>query len=96
MSAYVLIIRNETKDPTGMANYRAIAKDVPTLKMEILVSKSCQFKVLEGSEPESVVVMRFPTVDDALEWYNSDAYQEALPHRLSAADTRVILVEGVA
>ena len=95
MSAYVLIIRDETKDPVGMENYRAIAKDVPTLKMDILVSKSCNFKVLEGSEPESIVVMHFPSVDDALEWYQSEAYQEALPHRIAAANTRVIIAEGL-
>lgn len=95
MTAYIVIVRNETMSPEGMEKYRSIAKDVPTLKMELLVTKTCNFQVLEGPEVESVVIMRFPTTEDALEWYKSDAYQKALPYRLAAADTRTILVEGV-
>ena len=95
MSAYIVIIRTETKEPAGMDRYRAIAKDVPPLKMEILAAKTSRFEVLEGPEMESIVIMRFPSMEDALEWYESDAYQEALPHRLAAADFRTVLVEGV-
>lgn len=95
MAAFIVIVRNETKDPAGMEKYRSIAKDVPTLKMELLVTRDCKFQVLEGPDVESVVVMRFPTTEDALEWYESDAYQKALPYRLAAADTRTVLVEGV-
>lgn len=95
MTAYIVITRLKTKDPAGMEMYRAHAKDVPTLKMELLVTKTCNFEVLEGPEVESIVIMRFPSRADALEWYQSDAYQKALPYRLAAADTRTILVEGV-
>lgn len=95
MSAYIVIVRSETMDPAGMEKYRSIAKDVPTLTMELLVTKACPFQVLEGSDVESVVIMRFPTMEDALEWYRSDAYQQALPHRLAASRTQTILVQGV-
>ena len=65
-------------------------------EMEILAAKTGRFEVLEGGETaEAVVVMRFPTWDDALAWYRSDAYQKALPHRQAAASYRAYLVEGV-
>jgi uncharacterized protein (DUF1330 family) len=94
MSAYIVIIRKSTLDPSGMEKYKSIAKDVPTLKMKILATKQCEFKVLEGQDIESTVIMEFPTMEDALEWYQSDAYQEALPYRLAASDTHTILVDG--
>lgn len=94
MSAYVVIVRDRTLDPKGMEMYKEHAKDVPTLKMKLLTTKTSKLQVLEGSQPESVVLMEFPTSKDALEWYNSEDYQAALPFRLNAADTRVVLVDG--
>jgi uncharacterized protein (DUF1330 family) len=95
MTAYVLIVRNKTTDPSGMAKYAALASTAPNDKLEVLASKTCKFQVLEGSEAEAVVVLRFPTMNDALDWYNSDAYQKALPHRLASGDFRMYVVEGV-
>jgi uncharacterized protein (DUF1330 family) len=96
MSAYLVIVRSNTKDPAGLLKYAELARHSPHEKMEILAAKTGRFEVLEGGEPaEAVVVMRFPTWDDALAWYRSDAYQKALPHRQAAASYRAYLVEGV-
>ncbi|MGO9934734.1 MAG: DUF1330 domain-containing protein [Steroidobacteraceae bacterium] len=95
MTAYVVFIRNKTIDPAGLQKYAAIARNAPIDKLEVLASKTCKFQMLEGPAAEAVVVMRFPTMSDALEWYNSDAYQEALPHRLASGDFRAFVVEGV-
>ena len=50
---------------------------------------------LEGTPLDGILVHEFPTVEDALAWYNSPAYQAALPDRQAAADYRVLIVEGV-
>jgi uncharacterized protein (DUF1330 family) len=39
-------------------------------------------------------MLRFPTMEEAKAWYNSPAYQAALPHRLAAGDFRCLFVEG--
>jgi len=52
-------------------------------------------EALEGAAPDAVVVLQFPTMDDARGWYESPAYQEALAFRSKAADWRVVLVEGL-
>ena len=49
---------------------------------------------LEGKPPEMVVLLQFPTVEEARAWYDSPGYQAALPHRLKAGDFRVVIVEG--
>ncbi len=50
---------------------------------------------LEGPNPDGIVVMEFPTYDDAKSWYESPAYQEALAFRVKGADWRAVIVEGL-
>ncbi|HEX9513122.1 MAG TPA: DUF1330 domain-containing protein [Puia sp.] len=51
---------------------------------------------LEGDwKPERLVVLEFPTVDRANEWWNSETYSEAKAIRQRAATTKMIIVEGV-
>src|SRR4029077_5483183 len=38
-------------------------------------------EVLEGSWPGTLVILEFPSVDEAGAWYRSDAYAEILPMR---------------
>ncbi len=49
----------------------------------------------EGAAPDGVVLLEFPTADDARGWYDSPEYQSAMEHRLKGADYRVVLVEGL-
>ena len=101
MTAYVVIICDKTKDlpesviKAAMAEYAAIAREAPLHGLEILASRTSKLRILEGAGAEVVVVMRFPTMSDALAWHNSDAYQRAIPHRAAVADYRTLLVEGV-
>jgi uncharacterized protein (DUF1330 family) len=41
-----------------------------------------------------LVVYRFPSYEQAVEWYNSDAYQEAAKIRHGIADLDIVIVEG--
>ena len=54
-----------------------------------------KFETLEGPAPKGVVMLEFPTMEDAKAWYNSPEYREALKHRFLGANCRVVLVEGV-
>jgi len=42
-----------------------------------------------------VVLLEFPNMTDALNWYNSPEYQEILPLRANNAISDLILVDGV-
>lgn len=48
-----------------------------------------------GWTPKRVVVLEFPTMERAREWYHSADYAPALALRLKAAKSRMIIVEGV-
>jgi uncharacterized protein (DUF1330 family) len=52
--------------------------------------------ILEGQWNYSrSVLIRFNNQKDFDAWYNSEAYQEILKHRLNAADCDTILVKGL-
>jgi uncharacterized protein (DUF1330 family) len=78
-----------------MAKYAELARHAPSDKLKLLASKTCEFRVLEGAQAEAVVVLQFPTMNDALDWYNSEAYQKALPHRLASGKFSMYVVNGV-
>lgn len=54
-----------------------------------------QSEAPEGPNPDGIVVLQFPSIEDARAWYDSPAYQEALRFRKDAADWRVVIVEGL-
>ncbi|MET9424422.1 MULTISPECIES: DUF1330 domain-containing protein [unclassified Streptomyces] len=52
--------------------------------------------VREGEWPGALVVIGFPTLRQARDWYESPAYQELIPLRTRHLAGDVILVDGVA
>ena len=53
-------------------------------------------EVLEGeNRPGRVVVLEFPSREQAKRFYDSPEYQAILPLRLAAAEGSLLLVEGV-
>lgn len=52
-------------------------------------------ETFEGEAPDGVVMLEFPTAEDAKAWYFSPEYQAAAAHRKLGANYRVVLVEGL-
>ncbi|WP_341205437.1 DUF1330 domain-containing protein, partial [uncultured Sulfitobacter sp.] len=50
------------------------------------LARGGRFVQLEGKERPRNVVARFASVEDAVDCYNSDAYQEALSHAKDASE----------
>ncbi len=51
--------------------------------------------ILEGEWPATTtVLLRFASQAQALEWYNSEEYQEILPIRHAASSADIIAIEG--
>ena len=98
MAGYVLIIREKTTDPAGypaaLETYTAHASQSPADNLTPIATRNTRFEVLEGDSVEHVALLNFPGYAEALAWYNSDAYQRAIPHRRSVARFRAIVFEG--
>jgi uncharacterized protein (DUF1330 family) len=55
-----------------------------------------QTTTLEGDwNPGRIVVLEFPTVDRAKEWWSSEIYTKAKIIRQRTADTKMIIVDGI-
>jgi len=93
MTAYVVIIRQKTHDPSKFEEYFRLAPLAPADGVKF-VAKNSEFEVFEGPESEAVVILSFPDMAAARQWYRSDEYQAAVVHRLQGADYVTVLVDG--
>jgi len=96
MSAYILFIREgQIRNPSEMEIYQRMVREIPPHpKLTALVAYGAM-EALEGKSPDGVVLLQFPTIEDAKAWYNSPAYQAAVPHRQKGADYRAFIVQGL-
>ena len=52
------------------------------------------FEVLEGPDIEGAVILEYPGMLAARDWYFSPAYQEVVQHRFKGAKYRGYILEG--
>ena len=94
MTAYVVVVRERTRDPSELAAYAPKARAASTGHALSVLAFRGRHRVLEGPQVESVAILEFPTFEEAERWYDSPAYQDALAHRLRGAEYRAVIVEG--
>ncbi|KPF91831.1 hypothetical protein IP81_07075 [Novosphingobium sp. AAP83] len=99
MSAYAIFIRDvPPHDPEGLATYQQMNREsVPAFLQFGIAPLAVYGKIeaLEGTTPDGVIILKFPSLADAQAWYNSPEYQAALPHRINASEYRAFIVEGL-
>lgn len=96
MPAYLIVTREEPiRDAESFAEYqrrtRADRGEFEVIPRVIYGAT----EALEGDAPDGVVMLEFQSMEQARAWYNSPAYQDALPHRLKSARHRAFIVEGI-
>ncbi|WP_170381094.1 DUF1330 domain-containing protein [Ruegeria atlantica] len=57
------------------------------------IARAGRYVQLEGKERPRNVVARFPSVEAAVECYNSPEYQQALDHARGASERELLVVE---
>ncbi len=96
MAAYVISEISAILDPILMEKYRALAQT--TIKKyggRYVVRGGAIDKVEGESAPNAIVIVEFPTMERARQWYQSPEYAEALAIRSKALNRRLLFVEGV-
>ena len=95
MPAYV-ILDIDVKDPRLYEEYKK--QGAPTLAVyggKPLV-RGGSVKVQEGTwDPKRVVIIEFPSMDQAQRWWDSAEYAQAKKLRHRAAQTNVVFIEGL-
>ena len=94
MSAYI-IVQVEVTETAGYDDYKKMVPLSLAAYGGKFVVRGGACETLEGSwQPERVVVLEFPTVARAIEWWASDEYRDAKALRQRTAKTEMIVVEG--
>lgn len=95
MAAYI-VVEVDVKDKERYEDYKRLVP--PTLAQyggRFLVRGGAA-ETLEGdSSPGRVVIVEFPSAEQARAWWGSPEYAPAKELRQATAHTRMILVEGV-
>ena len=96
MAAY-FIVEIDITDPVGFEDYR---KRVPATIERYggrYLARGGTLETIEGSwTPKRVVVLEFPSIDQARRWYHSEEYRELKALRLRTSRGSIVLVEGAA
>ena len=96
MPAVFLIASITVTDPGRMKEYTDHTPPMIQSYGGEYLARGTPIHHLEGTPPgERVVVVKFPSLEKAMEWYESDEYAELLPIRLEASDGDMYIVEGL-
>jgi uncharacterized protein (DUF1330 family) len=92
--AYV-IANVEVQDPEGYKAYTAETPDSIARYGGRFAARAGRTEVLEGDwDFNRLVVLEFPTYEDAKAWYDSADYQELARIRHATARSLLVLVDG--
>ena len=96
MAKGYVVVNLDVHDPELFEKYRAEApKSIAQYGGKYIV-RGGAMEVLEGDAPlPRVVVLEFPSVEQAKTWYNSPEYQSVIGMRHNAAHGRGFVVEGM-
>jgi len=94
MAAYIVADLN-VHDPEGVQEYR---QRVPAVIAQFggrYLTRGGDMQVLEGDrEPSRIVILEFPDMAAARQFYNSPEYADLIPLRQKTCDSNVIIIDG--
>jgi uncharacterized protein (DUF1330 family) len=96
MTAYV-IADIDIHDQDAYREYSALVPDTLRPYGGRFLVRGGAFETLEGDwRPRRVVVLEFPSAEQARRWYGSQEYAAPLAMRHRASTGKLVLVEGAA
>lgn len=94
MTAYV-IVDVTVLDPERYVRYREMARPVVEAFGGKYLARAGRTETLEGTwAPTRLVILEFPSVEQAHVWHNSEEYRPARELRHATASTQMVVIEG--
>jgi uncharacterized protein (DUF1330 family) len=95
MAAYI-VVDIDVHDAPGLEEYRRQVPATVTKFGGRFIVRGGSFQVLEGAwQPKRLVLLEFPSVEQARRWYDSEEYRPLKAMRLKASTANLVLVDGV-
>jgi len=94
--SYYFVAQIRINDETEYQQYIDKVDEVFDRFNGVYLSVDNDPQIIEGNwNYTRTVLIRFDSKTDFNNWYNSNAYQKILKHRLKAADCDTILIKGL-
>ena len=94
MSVY-FVVQEQVNDQDGLERYMKAASASSLGRGRAIIVDNNVTAVEGDWHGSRLVVLEFDDDEAFREWYDSPEYQEALPLRLSATDSRAVLAKGL-
>ena len=95
MPAY-LINDMEVLDPQGLDDYKKLSPPTVAQYGGKFLARGGAMKQLEGDwQPKRLVILEFPSIEQAQAWIDSPEYAAPRKMRQKAAKSNIVVVEGV-
>lgn len=85
----------ELTDPEGIRPYSAVVESTFTPFGGKYAVRGGKVSSLEGEPSKRVIMIVFPSLEQAQAWYDSPRYREIMPIRQNSARSRVFIMEGL-
>jgi uncharacterized protein (DUF1330 family) len=96
MPSYCQFDNLRIHDPQKLARYKDLVAPIVTKFGGRYVVLGGRVEVLEGAwRPNFPVMIEFPTLPQAQDWYRSEEYRDLKAMRLAAGSFNAILIEGI-
>lgn len=89
------IARVDVRDAERYKDYVATAKPAFERYGAKFIARGGKFTELEGQARARNVIIEFPSMQHAVDCYNSEEYQAAAKIRQEVADAEMVVVEGI-
>ena len=94
MVTYAVFTREKTRDEENLERYRTLASASFKEHPAKLRAARGRHEVLEGPAIEDIIILEFPSYEEAIAWYHSPSYRAARELRFQGGDYRCIVTEG--
>ncbi|AFL85605.1 MULTISPECIES: DUF1330 domain-containing protein [Belliella] len=92
----LVLVEVEIHNPELYEDYKKLSLPAVEAFGGKFVVRGAQTESLEGDwNPQRLVVLEFPSVERAKEWYNSEQYTTAKNIRFQASKGKMLVVESV-
>ncbi|MBI1622809.1 DUF1330 domain-containing protein [Aquamicrobium zhengzhouense] len=84
----------DVRDPERYKDYVATAKPAFERYGAKFLARGGEYQAMEGTGRSRNVVIEFPSMQAALDCYNSEEYQAAKAIRITVADAEMVIIDG--
>jgi len=95
MAGFWIVRGSDVKDQEAFDEYAQLANPIVKKYGATIVAGRSRHQTREGEEYARVLLIEFPTFDQAIACYDDTEYQASLTYAHKAYDRELVIVEGV-